>query len=204
MSNEILVEDRQARCVSIRNGYEYGEVFIRHGSTEGREGRPQNWVTFSCHTSFGAYSNHWSHIGPCDWREFIQNGDMDHIMSKFCPGKWQEADFEGTVKVFKKMIREARSEGDLTKDEARNAREMLSEGISKARDYESVPDAAVAMLLDHVAGEDWATDAWESVKRRPNGQAKGFFQQIWTPFCAEMKRELEAERSSALAAGIQW
>lgn len=199
MSNEIHIEERQARCVSIRNSYEYGEIFIRHGSTEGREGRAQNWVTFSCHTSFGAYSNHWSHIGSNDWREFIQGGDCDHVMSKFCPGKSQEADFEGTVKAFKKMIREARSEGDLTKDEARSAREMLAEGISKARDYESVPDAAVAMLLDHVSGEDWATDAWESVKRRINGQAKGFFEQIWTPFREAMARELEAERAAKLS-----
>jgi hypothetical protein len=185
--------------VTIQNGYEHGEIFIRHGSREGRDGHPQNWVTFACHTTFGAYSNHWSHIGPNDWRAFIQNGDMDHVMSKFCPGKWEEVDFEATVESFQKTLLDVRREGDVDKDEAREARERLEGAISQARDYESQPAAAVAILLDQISGEEWATDAWESVKRRPNGQAKGFFEQIWTPFCQEMARELEAERIADLA-----
>ncbi len=196
MSDQIRVIDRAARCVAIQNGYEHGEIFIRHGSTEDRDGRAQNWVTFACHTTFGAYSNHWSHIGSNDWRKFIQNGQLDHVMNKFCPGKWDEPDFEATADGFKDTLIEARRAGLLEKDEAREAWGRLDDAIGAARNYESVPDAAVAMLLDHVAGEDWTSECWEDVKRRPNGQVKGFFERIWTPFCEDMARELAAEREA--------
>lgn len=144
-------------------------------------------------SDYGNYGYFWGSTG-LNPKSFLCDIDMHYAMKKLMGGtdKMYEPDFEAREVRIKEMIIENRLEGSISKDEAREAWDKSNEIFEYCQnnndvyysefmrssefqnifyDYESIP---------------------ECTKLKP--KVTQIWNDLWTPFIAELKRELLDEK----------
>lgn len=177
---------RNPLSIIVRDGMDYGEFFVAEREPQTNESR--NYTSYSatwcCYSSYGVYGHHWSSMGS-PFAEFIQGMGADYLLSKI--GR-KEADPDRVLKEVRRLIREARRENRITKDEA-------AEAYAECRRIEDETTGAfvLAMLYDSVeisrVGIEWCDMSTTSY----DPQCLGFVRRIWPKFVEALKEHIPCE-----------
>jgi hypothetical protein len=84
----------------------------------------------------GNFSYSWTSIGPDRFTDFLRSLEYDYFMGKAHPGSGRRFDFEASVKDLRHRIREARREGRITKEVAREHTDLLK-GLEHTLSHEA-------------------------------------------------------------------
>ncbi len=109
----------------------------------------QNCFRVSISSDYGNWAFFWSHPGKC-WRSFLMKISIDYAASKFGANGWFDSD--GTERWLKRDISEARRQGSITAEQAREAWEAIEGVIMESGDH---PD----LICERLINSDWIK-AW--------------------------------------------
>jgi hypothetical protein len=164
-----------ADCYTIRNGWAWAHLFVRHGISQ--EERPRHWVNVACISDYGSFGYCWTHIGE-DWRAFLCGLDMHYAMQKFMGERFRVplTGDEAQAKARGLVIDGRRRQG-WSKAVARE----LWEAALRAEPY----DGCAAFLRDwdsESAGLFYSHELWDGRWDKVNPQAEGFWSEVWPHF----------------------
>ncbi len=140
---------------------------------------------FSTVSDYGNYAYYWSHAGSC-FRSFLARLDSCYLLSKLC-GSRQEYDGNATAKEVKRAIIDARRDGRMGRDEARDEWELIGEHSR----LESREDFAFWWR------DTKMPDPYEHAVYEYPSQARMFAERAWPAFAAALRAELAAEKATA-------
>ncbi len=166
-----------ATCYTIRNGWAWAHIFVRHGVGQTGSGDPRGWVHVAVISDYGSFGYCWTHIGGTPWVEFLTNLDMHYAMQKML-GERFRVPLSGSEALDRAL--------PLIIDNRRN-------GMSKADARELFDAAKEAETCDGVQAflRDWDDrsgglfyrhELWDSRWDKVNPQAEGFWRDIWPHF----------------------
>ncbi|MBL4765070.1 MAG: hypothetical protein JKX67_07310 [Colwellia sp.] len=142
-------------------------------------------VSVMARSDYGSFDHHWSHCGG-EPKGFLCGLDFQYTMKKLTNGKLYVPYPEGYEKEIKESIIDSRKADGLTRDQARTAwDEMLS-----IHDEYNGGDLFFQALYEHEFFDKVFVDCegMPSAKK-PCGRAVDFYNDVWTPFIAELKKE---------------
>jgi hypothetical protein len=169
----LRIEKTMAEAWLLRNGHDQAQIFVRSGYYEPDRG----WVSVSIMSSFGNFGYHWNHIGPGPWWRFLFSLNRQYAMEKFMGNSYLVEDIEKTILVAKENITERRRDGELSKEEAKEAWEALT-------NYDSVSMESLIERLSHTKA--FREDYYDIPRYSPSPQAIGFWDTFWRPWVAEV------------------
>ena len=133
-----------------------------------------------CHTDYGDYNYYWGDAGS-DFVGFLLKIDADYLLRKV--SRRDEYDGDKTLRNIRQRICELRRSGSLTKAEAREEWNRLSE-----------------FDLDDMVGftlwyqDTKLQDAYELIRHDWPAWAKCFAERVWPVLCAAIRAEREAAK----------
>jgi hypothetical protein len=144
---------------------------------------------FAAVTDYGNYAHMWpAHALTIGFREFICKVEAGYLLTKIA---YKEYDGEATAAAIRKVIRESRKLGGLTKEQAREERILLEE-------HDEVSClAAYATWFNETKlepGFDFTCDRWPA-------QAASFAEKTLPRLKAAIQAELEQEASARAGGG---
>lgn len=178
----VVKENKLVDYYTVRNGGEWGSIFIRSYKGGG---------IFSALTSFGDYSYHWGGVGEKTFKEFLSRLDYCYFMGKTTKRHGQIFDFEKSQKQLFKMIVDTRKSKEI---DAVQAREFYEE--VESLEYCTSDDS----WYHQIYSEDFNHELFELVigdyENIPNEtkecpQCMGFWNRIYKPLIEEFKKEKE-------------
>lgn len=186
------VTEHPATCYTVRNGWAWAYIFVRHGVGELQDGSPRGWVNVAVISDYGSFGYCWSHIGSEPWQDFLADLDLHYAMNKMLGERFRvpltidEAEAKG-----RETILQYRREGSLDATDARK----LWDGLTDANRDGSL-DSFLRSWDDCSGGRWYAHDWWDHRWDKVNPQAEGFWQEVWPHFVAAIK---PAEPAAAAA-----
>ncbi|PZQ59254.1 MAG: hypothetical protein DI570_16470 [Phenylobacterium zucineum] len=180
------VTEHPATCYTVRNGWAWAHIFVRHGTSKGElsTGGDRHWVHVSVLSDFGEFGYCWSHIGE-DWRKFLANLDLHYAMNKMLGPRFrvplgiEEADAKG-----RQLILQGRRENNLTTEDARK----LWDGLKEAETDEGLDH--FLRDWDRGSGGLWYAQQWWDYRwDKVNPQAEGFWEKVWPHFVAHLTEQ---------------
>ncbi|MBU2701132.1 hypothetical protein Ga0466249_002246 [Sporomusaceae bacterium BoRhaA] len=153
----------------------------------------ENGGLFNCHSSYGDYAYSWPNHGRKTFKHFLIELERDYwyLLNKVSDKTY--FNFDKTVAKWKKEIIEWRKECEITKQQARDAFDVindLDEGMSA--------DYTYTKFIESDGISDLCPDAWEvfdCVKEYP-GEAMTFAKTIMPMFADILKKEIVAGEQS--------
>lgn len=186
-SNKVIIDKKETQTYTLRGEYGlWAKINLEYGPTS---------VNVMISSDYGSYDYWWGATGS-NPKAFLTRIDMYYTMKKLMGGydATQEPDHESTIRSIKKKIIEVRREyqKDLSKDDAREA---WNDMIGYVNDY-GTGEIYYKSMIEHDSFEAIFCDT-EAIpfETKLKGQAKDFWEKIWTPFTDELKKELEAENN---------
>lgn len=177
----VSVKTSPAECFTVRNGWAWAHIFIRHGVGRQHDGSPRYWVHVSVISDYGSFGYCWSHIGE-EWHAFIRDLDLHYAMNKMMGERFRvpltvdEAEAYGRATIL-----QYRREDSLSRKDAR----LLWDGLSDAERDEGLT-AFLRSWDDHSDGRWYAHDWWDHRWDKVNPQAEGFWREVWPHFIAAL------------------
>lgn len=179
-----------ATCYTVRNGWAWAHVFVRHGVRQEADGRACSWAHVSVDSDYGPFGFCWAHMGPQPWHEFLAGLDFDYAMKKFMGARFQvPLTCDAAAAKARSLVLEARRNG-MSAEDARN----LFDAVEEA---EIAADDAGAFLREwdrHSGGVMYRHELYDANWTQPNPQAVGFWAEIWPHFIAAIKPAAEVAR----------
>lgn len=136
-----------------------------------------------CNTDYGDYSYWWHAFGD-DIIEFLLQINTGYLLGKVSPR--DEYDGEETEKEIKRLIIQARRDGSLSQEDAREEWDLLG-------DLERSEGFALWLRDTKLDSEHGFGDLWELACHRVNRQAAMFAEKVWPRFCQMLRDEIQKE-----------
>jgi hypothetical protein len=174
------VTTSDATCYTVRNGWAWAHIFVRHGVEQGE--RPRHWVHVATISDYGSFGYCWSHIGE-DWRAFLSGLDMHYAMQKFM-GEHFRVPLSGidAQEKGRALVLQDRRDRGLDKADARTLYDAANEA--------DTDDGCRAFLRDwdqRSYGLFYAREYWDGRWDTVNPQALGFWREVWPHFVAALE-----------------
>lgn len=173
---EITVKPLQGESYIVRhsNGFGWGVITIDEASG-----------LFMAYTDYGNFGAHWNGPGDKGLKHFLGTLDYSYAMGKLAPNHGMSFDGEIALKNLRKQVHEAHRRGEITKDQAREAKDDLDdlddEGINNHEHLFYDRIASSRGILDVIGHDDW----WHAVNGRVKcHQCVGFWNNVYIPFVA--------------------
>lgn len=192
--------DRNALCITVRQGGEYGAFYLREGRSRRDSDRADyHYAELSIFSSFGNVGYYWGAMG-CEAHKFFDRGDeSDYILGKLFGGDYYQFDADETILNLKRRLFRDRRQWDIGPDDARRvydalrtisrncttAEEFYEQMSDYSEDFQSEDEKNAQALCEwagHPSDIDWG--------RRVNPQAAGLWK-LWPEFVAALKAEAE-------------
>ncbi|MDY7537563.1 hypothetical protein QN372_00205 [Undibacterium sp. RTI2.1] len=165
---------------------DFAAVYIEHGSYASH-GTTNYWVRVASTGSFGTYGTYWNSVGS-DHVSFLTGIDFDYAMKNLTSYKHREFDLDESVKQAKVWLFVERRREDLTKEEAREAFDVLLE-VSGTNSK----DAFVNSLLE--SNLPFFNECYEwIVCERYKSDCVGFWENIWSVLVKQLQEEKNAKQ----------
>lgn len=174
------VSKYQAEAYHVSNGYDGACIFLRHGPRD--DGG--SWGYISVVGSFGDFGHYFGNCGG-DFRSFLCGCDTHYLSSKFFGIQARVFDCDKTVDALKRVVIERRRTGSIERDQARD----MFDAIRDADGNHS--EESFFMQLSTAFPRFYELELWGYAERVMNPQAKGFFEDLWPGFVAELRREMQ-------------
>lgn len=160
----------------IRAGSAYGSFFWQAGTGTLGDGRIRHWATWCVHSSYGAFSHYWYHMGS-PFADFVQDVKSDYLLSKIGRMVFDEEKF---TKWLRREIFTSRASRQQKLEASRALREILS-------DYSGESIATLAYASDEISHcqPEWC----DSQSRSYDSQAVGFATYLWPKFVTHLRGE---------------
>lgn len=184
----MTVTKEAADCYAVRNQHEWARIFIQGGQATDSRGEPRTWGFISVISPFGNFGHYFSHCGPGRFEDFLAGLDRSYLMGKFMGLGVTVFDEPETTKALKRLIIQKRWEKSI---EANEARELFDAVVSVAAECCGRDDYMRALERD-CPSRFWDWELYEVACTTVNPQARAFWDQIWTPFVAEVLRPAQA------------
>lgn len=147
-----------------------------------------------CHSSYGDWGYAWPHHGRESFKHFILEMERDwhYLLRKVSEPVF---DFDESIKYWKEHIIKWRRGDNCTKEQARNAFDVVV-GLED----DGIPDgsACAYILNDSVAISDLNMEFWELLDgvKTFSSQDMTFAKTIWPMLCDIIRKELKLEAIS--------
>jgi len=176
-----------AACYTVRNGWAWAHIFVRHGMGTNLDGSPRGWVHLSVISDYGSFGYCWTHIGACPWREFLTGLDLHYAMNKMLGPRFKVplSGIEAEEKA-RSLVIDGRRNG-ISKSDARE----LWDGIPAGDDFPEAGEFCRAWDSQS-SGAFYRHELWDCEWQKVNPQATGFWSDVWPVF----RSQLEAETAS--------
>jgi len=156
-----------AEFYKVRNKYDWAFVTINEATG-----------TFMTEGSFGTYAYTWTAIGDQTLKQFLAGLDFDYFMSKTKGLAYRVFDHDGTIAELRRIIKEARREGNRDKEQTREAWDA-----TEALEDEYYDDQGLFLnamqghseIMDVIGWDDW----WHVTRTRDDAQCRGFWEMMW-------------------------
>lgn len=164
--------------VNVNSKGEWGEFFVaeREPVTDST-GRTRYAATWTAYTSYGVFGHHWYSMGE-PFAEFIRETEPEYVLSKV--GR-KVTDDAMVYREVRRLIREARREKEITKEQASEA----VDAVKKIEDDGPSPEVACHLLYMspeincfHIEWCDIRTQDWDHASKR-------FVEELWPEFVRE-------------------
>ena len=192
-------------CYEVRHNREWANITLRCWSRPVNAGTPHADIDhcgeITIQSSFGTWGNIWTACG-CPFKVFLQRAEFDYVFTKFMGVHLERFDGDATFAQIQKDIVSQRKTSGLTKDEAREAWNLVLDERDRLSGAES--DYGYAMLdigRQLVPGHDmrdYFNDpaGWPRVTK-PDLQATGFWRELWPSFIEKLREETTLEAEAA-------
>jgi hypothetical protein len=184
---ESSVTTSPAVCYTVRNGWAWANLYVRHGSAKVGD-QPRYWVELSINSDYGSFGFYWSHIGG-DWRKFLAGIDMHYAMNKMMGSRFMVplTGYEAAAEA-RKIVLDGRRHREFDKREA----SVLWEAIDLA---DKDADATVFLRSwdDGSEGLFYGHELYSGGWNKVNPQAEGFWQEVWPHFVLTLRAEVESQ-----------
>lgn len=171
-----------ATCYTVRNGWAWAYIFVRHGTSHDRpSGDARHWVHVSVISDYGEFGYCWSHIGE-DWRAFLSGLNFGYAMRKMLGARLDvPLDVDEAFEKAKAIVLRYRRGQSLDRKDARALFDAIedSSGADDCRDF-------LRRWDDNSGGLFYRYELWDCRWDKPNPQAEGFWSEIWPHFCAAL------------------
>lgn len=174
----ISVTKQTCEYYHIRNGYTWADIaFIVRNKQ----------VDVLINSDYGHFAHNWISCGQ-NPKAFLCSMGKDYAMQKLSNYQSMEIDMDECMKDLKRSIIEARRNGELDAEQAREAWEQMTEDWDN---YSSSYDIACSKLVDNEYFEVVFGD-YEALpsSKRMKPECEGFWDKIWVPFVEELRREM--------------
>jgi len=176
---------------SVRNGWEWGDIFVRP-SKDGAE--------VVAHSSFGTFGYNWIAMGG-DWREFLLSCSREYAMRKLA-GHFYDAPLshDEFVAAMRKELDDYEESvidawGILDPDQERRIK-LCRDALDDDWGWEDVPvEALFWHFNERASGAPYALELYETRMTKINPQVVGFWETIWEPFGDYLAQAIEARRA---------
>lgn len=171
----IDISNAPATCYTIRNGWSWAHIFMRHGMGETNDGHARGWVHVSVISDFGSFGYCWSHTGNTPGPKFLGELSFDYAMRKMF-GQAYDVPLcvDDMAKKVREIVLDARRQGSMPKDDARS----LWDALPYCEDQATF----LRDLDDHSGGAMYRHELYDDRWTEPNPQARGFWADIWPHF----------------------
>lgn len=176
------VTRHQAQCYHVSNGYDGAAIFLRHWPRD--DGGSSGYI--SVVGSFGEFGHYFGNCGG-DFRAFLCGCHHGYLTTKFFGVEARVFDCDATVIVLKRLVCDRRRKGRF---DTETAREMWN--AVKDADGSNTSDVFFTRIQDAWGSYFWDAEVYSMGETVMNPQAKGFFEDIWPGFVAELQSELAA------------
>lgn len=178
MTDATAIERKPAVAWTLRNGYDFAEIFVRHGQRRDRSG-PNTWVAVSIVSSYGDWGYFWSNCGHRPWWCFLADLNRQYAMEKFMGAGYRPASVEATLNGMRANLIERRREGCLSAEDAREAWDVLA-----LCDGGGSLDAVMhTASVTRAFGDCY----FDMVRTEVSPHAIGFWERFWTPWVAHLR-----------------
>lgn len=169
------VTQSDATCYTVRNGFAWAHIFVRHGVGETNAGDPRGWVNVSILSDYGSFGYCWSHIGGRPWQKFLREVGFDYAMQKMMGDRFKvPMDLHSAGNKVREIVIDGRRNGSMSKDDAR--------ALWDALDYCDDQASFLRDLDEHSSGAMYRNELFYSNWEEANPQAVGFWREIWPHF----------------------
>lgn len=185
-------------CYRLRNNGEWATICVHAyevpdlGADRLRQGGE-----VLIYSSYGSFAYHWSHCGM-PFREFLTTISRDYTMCKFLGLGMKEFDREASIKAVKATILRDRREGSLTHEQARD----LWEDTQWLDECET-SEGFVYAYNEGIYLRKWDAEGYEFIHTKEKGYIEHFWKEIWEPFIACLKQEIEDAKPKCCVCGTK-
>ncbi len=167
-------------CFTVRNGFAWAHIFVRHGMGETGKGDPRGWVHVSVLSDYGSFGYCWSQIGSEPWWEFLADLDFEYAMRKMLGQHFEvPLDIDACREKAKRFVIERRRERSMSREDARelwNAMWWCDDALTFLADLDRQSGGAM-----------YRHEMWDMRWTEPSPQARGFWEEIWPHFIAGIR-----------------
>ncbi|MEP3670909.1 MAG: hypothetical protein ABJN42_29790 [Roseibium sp.] len=186
-----------------------GTTTLRVGLPEDNDPKAQRMGVSLDLEDGSTHSHVFNNFGAGDWRSFLCSLDSGYVGDKFYGGRSRQDSLQETIKNIQSDMKEYLEEAMMSRgsevkaearDKVRDFREKIAECRRDFRDEGSptgspTEQVAITNLVSSYAREFSVDSPGSLVGQRENPAFKKFMRQVWSPMAAELKRELEAEKT---------
>lgn len=187
-----IVHKTTCECYEVRKGFEWSTITLRCWEHLGRASFGGEIVI---NGTLGTWGNTWNACAV-PFKQFLTECGFDYIFTKFMGTKLEVFDVEATTDAVHHEIIRRRRGHDLTKEQAREAWDLLDANLTWSSDDshgfgEAMQNVAQDLGSEHPLHDDFADPMSWPTRSKPDCQATGFWEQLWPLFIAELKKEIE-------------
>jgi len=153
----------------------------------------ENGGLFNCQSDYGNYNYEWPNHGRESFKHFLIGITRipDYLLGKVA--KRDTFDYEKALKGWKLEIVQIRRERDCTKEQARDAWEVITD----QGDYENSPDILLKEICESSAIGEITDDPWYvfEMDKEYSPQALAFANEVMPMFADILRKEIDASES---------
>lgn len=177
-----------ATCYTVRNGWAWAHLFVRHGVRQETDGRATSWAHVSVVSDYGSFGFCWTHMGPRTWHEFLAGLSFGYAMQKFMGAGFRvPMPPHDAANKARRLVLEARRNG-ISAEAART----LFDAVEAAETADDEDGSFLRAWDRHSGGAMYRHELYDADWTQPSPQAIGFWAEIWPHFIAAIQPTAEA------------
>lgn len=189
-------------CYRVRANGEWATICVREwtvGDCQLTSEKIRYCGEILIHSTFGSWGNSWTHCG-CRFKKFLTFADFDYVFTKFMGADLNRFDGEKSLKSLYRRIIEARRDGSLDKEDAR---ELWAE----VHDHDESLTRSVDMwveVLSRISMDTRSRDIkrileepWCMTEDSDDASAVGFWRDLWPDFKQALLAEISEPAEAA-------
>jgi len=188
-----VIKTTGAEHYIVRNNHEWASIVVRCWEAE-EYGKTRHCGEILIHSSYGSWANSWGHCGS-QFKQFLVGLDFDYLFIKFMGHRFKVFDGELSVRRLRDRLIEARKEGGVTREEARECWDDIEDRESELESSErEFVDAVYAIVhrVDSGRVQRIFCEPWDLIRKSADTRAVGFWSELWPEFKAALQAETAA------------